>query len=148
MVALGASRLLRAFECRRWLLALAVVVAATSVVFSARPARADHTQILLSPFDKLPYPTNVILFPNGPAVDLHVWTVGVDAPAGASGFEVDFDYPAALLSVTSLTAETAWLASSGGSSSCSEASITPGHGNVSSFRSATSSRSSKGSGRP
>lgn len=103
------------------ILILAIGLALTGESRSA--VAAEPTRILLSGSDFLPVesPPGIILFPDGPEIQLYVWVENVVAERGAGTFNLEFSWVSWLLDVDSvaegdaedgLLADSEWLTNS------------------------------------
>ncbi len=105
------------------LLVVAVAVTVVALGHDARPATgATGTAIIISLSSTSPIPAPALLiYPNGPSVDLYVWAVDIKDPFGPhrlGGFNVYFTYDNALVSITALDSDIAFLQSTGRTASC------------------------------
>ena len=60
------------------------------------------------------------------AICVRFWAKDINNSTGASAFQVHFTYPANMLQVSAVTAETAWLGSTGRSVACNPTTLSPG----------------------
>ena len=106
------------------LLVVAVAVTIVALGHDARPATgATGTAIVISTSSTSPIPLSrpIIMYNNGPSVDLYVWAVDIKDPFGPhrlGGFEVYFTYHNTLVSITSLNSDVTFLTSTGRQASC------------------------------
>ena len=106
------------------LLVVAVAVTVVALGHDARPATgATGTSIVISKSNTSPIPlsTPIIVYNNGPSVDLYIWAANIKDPFGPNrlgGFDVYFTYDNALVSITALAADTTFLTSTGRQASC------------------------------
>ena len=107
-----------------FLLVVAVAVTITLVGRDARPAAgATGTSIIINTSSTSPIPlsTPILMYANGPSVDLYVWATNIKDPFGPNrlgGFDVYFTYDNALVSVTALNSDIAFLEATGRQASC------------------------------
>ena len=92
----------------------------------ARPARASHTEILVSDLYTSPHKvTSTVLMIGGPTKYFYVWAKNVDNSTGASAFEIHINYNSQIAALTTLLRRTEWLGSTGRSVTCLDATINP-----------------------
>lgn len=109
---------------KRWLFAVAIVLATVCLAQDSRPASASAAEILFSRSNTSPvWAPAVYLVPGGPSVTVYVWAKNVSQ--ATSGFEVDVTYDASIVSVTSVVAYKAWLELYGRSAMCPTPLIEP-----------------------
>lgn len=108
-------------------MAAAIGVTAAGVLRDARPAAADHVQMIvsLSNTEPTPAPVTLSLYPGGPPLTLYVWAKDAHDPTGVAAFNIGFEYASNFVSVTSVQLDTAWLASTGRLVMCPPTRIDP-----------------------
>jgi hypothetical protein len=96
-------------------LAVALSVATIGLVREARPAAADHIQIIVSLSNSEPTPAAqpLSLYPGGPPITIYIWAKDAHDPTGIAAFNIGFPYDSARLTVNSVQLETSWLGSTG-----------------------------------
>jgi hypothetical protein len=97
------------------LLASAVLAGAALVGHDTDPAYASHTEILVSNSSTVPTAMTSLTFVVGSAQPrtVYVWAKNVDDPQGAASFDVRFTYNNSVATITALTEQSEWLASTG-----------------------------------
>ncbi len=104
-------------------LPLLVILAAglaLALTRDAQPVAASHTEIAINTSSTTASVAQqtIVFFPNDPPQNFYIWAKGVDNSLGAGAFNIEFHYDASVLSVTDLTEDTTWLASTGRSPTC------------------------------
>jgi len=128
-----------------WLGAVIVVVAALAVTRDSTPTNAVNPEILPSLSGSSPaYSASALLVKGGhfsfnaPCIGdtdpttlcLRIWAKGVNNSTGASAFQAHYTYPADQLTVSTVSASTTWLGSTGRSVTCPAGSSTLGDGTL------------------
>ena len=135
-------------SARVWLCAVAVFAAGLAVAHDRTPTSAVNPEVLPSISASAPaYAASALLVKGGhlsalnfPCIPgdsdpttlcLRVWAKGVNNSTGVSAFQVHYQYPDSMLTVSAAGAQTTWLSSTGRSAACPGLSFTPGNGTIS-----------------